>query len=211
STFDHVTPSLRSPFAWGTVAPLPVPRFEANNAAVNDQLYVLGGFYNSDIQATTEVDRYDPGTNTWTIRSDMPQPITHAGTAVDGQTIYLAGGFVGDGLSQVTNRVLRYHAATDSWSDAPPLPEARGAGALVRLGRQLHFFGGLDPTLHDRSEHWVLDLDGGTNWTSAAPLPNPRNHLGYTDLNGKAYAIGGQHLLDEGSGNQTEVDAYEPA
>src|SRR5262249_46479066 len=72
STFDHVTPSLRSPFAWGTVAPLPVPRFEANNAAVNDQLYVLGGFYNSDIQATTEVDRYDPGTNTWTIRSDMP-------------------------------------------------------------------------------------------------------------------------------------------
>jgi N-acetylneuraminic acid mutarotase len=211
STFDHVSPSLRSPFAWSTVAPSPIPRFEANDAAVNDQLYVFGGFYNAAIQATTEADRYDPSTNTWTVLTDMPQPITHAGTATDGQTVYLAGGFVGDGLSVVTNRVLMYDTAADAWSDAPPLPESRGAGALVRLDRQLHFFGGVDSTLHDRGEHWVLNLDGGTSWTTAAPLPNPRNHLGYTAFNGLAYAIGGQHQLDEAGGNQAEVDAYDPA
>jgi N-acetylneuraminic acid mutarotase len=211
STFDHVSPSLRSPFTWNTAAPSPIPRFEANDATVNNQLFVLGGFYDSAIEATTEADRYDPASNTWTVLSDMPQPITHAGTAVDGQDIYLAGGFVGDGLTTVTNRVLVYDVPTDTWSDAPPLPEARGAGALVRLDRQLHFFGGLDATLHDRADHWVLDLDGGTGWTSAAPLPNPRNHLGYIDLNGLAYAIGGQHQLDEAAGNQAEVDAYDPS
>jgi N-acetylneuraminic acid mutarotase len=211
STFDHVTANVRSPFAWGGAAPLPVARFEADSAAVNGRMYVFGGFYNAAIQATTEADRYDPATDTWSLLSDMPQPITHAGTAVDGQTVYLAGGFVGDGLSAVTDRVLTYDVSTDTWGDAPPLPEARGAGALVRLGRQLHYFGGLDATFQDRGDHWVLNLDGGTAWVSAAPMPNPRNHLGYTDLGGLAYAIGGQHALDEGAGNQAEVDAYDPS
>src|SRR5262249_20334178 len=147
-------------------------------------------------QATTEADRYDPDSNSWAKLSDLPQPITHAGTAVDDQQVYLAGGFVGDGLTTVTNRVLKYDIPTDTWTDSPALPEARGAGALVLLGRQLHFFGGLDSTLQDRGDHWVLDLDGGSAWSAAAPLPNPRNHLGYAELNGLAYAIGGQHQLD---------------
>jgi choline dehydrogenase-like flavoprotein len=38
--------------------------------------------------------------------------------------------------------VLRYDTATDSWSSLVSLPQARGAGGLVLLGRVLHFFGG---------------------------------------------------------------------
>jgi N-acetylneuraminic acid mutarotase len=213
STFDHVTASVRSPFAWSTLAPLPVPRFEGNTAVVNGQLYVIGGYYDAAIHATTEVDRYDPGTNTWAVLSDMPVALTHCGTAVDGQTIYLAGGFVGDYPGPGgTSRVLKYNVATDTWSDAPPLPEARGAGALVRLGRALHFFGGQDANRQsDKADHWALNLDDpGAGWVRAADLPNARDHLGAVALNGKAYAVGGQHL-DETSTNQAEVDAYDPA
>jgi N-acetylneuraminic acid mutarotase len=210
STFDHVTPSVRSPFAWHAAAPLPVPRFETNNTVVNGQFFVFGGFINDNLDATTESDLYDPGSNTWSLLSDLPEPITHAGVAVDRQEIYLAGGFVGNDFYHVTSRVLRYDVPTDTWSDLPPMPEGRGAGGLVRLGRQLHFFGGLDNTFHDRGEHWVLDLDSGTGWTIAAPMPNPRNHFGYTDLGGLAYAIGGQYLGNETTDNQDEVDAYDP-
>jgi N-acetylneuraminic acid mutarotase len=213
STFDHVTPGIRSPFMWSTMAPLPVSRFEAQTAVVNDQLYVIGGYYDAAIHATTEVDRYDPSTNTWTILSDMPQPLTHSGTAVDGQTIYLAGGFVGDYPGPGgTSRVLKYDVTTDTWSDAPPLPEARAAGGLVRLDRTLHFFGGQDANRQtNKADHWALNLDNpNAGWTRAADLPNARDHLGYTDLNGKAYAVGGQHI-DELTTNQSEVDAYDPA
>ena len=42
-------------------------------------------------------------------------------------------------------------------------------------------------------------------------MPNPRNHLGYAALNGKAYAIGGQYLNNHDTGVQSEVDAYDPA
>jgi N-acetylneuraminic acid mutarotase len=213
STFDHVTPSLRSSFAWSTLAPLPAPRFEGNTSVVNDRLYVFGGYYDAAIHATTEVDRYDPNTNTWAVLSDMPVPLTHCGVAVDGSTVYLAGGFVGDYPGPGgTNRVLTYDVLTDRWNDAPPLPEARAAGALVRLGRTLHYFGGQDAARQtDKADHWVLNLDDpSSGWTRAADLPNPRDHLGAVALNGKAYAVGGQHL-DEVSTNQTEVDAYDPA
>ena len=42
------------------------------------------------------------------------------------------------------------------------------------------------------------------------PLPNPRNHLGAAALDGKAYVIGGQHLFNEGTTSQQQVDVYDP-
>ncbi|MDD9205579.1 kelch repeat-containing protein, partial [Georgenia sp. 10Sc9-8] len=56
-----------------------------------------------------------------------------------------------------------------------------------------------------------LNLDGGTTWTARAPMPNPRNHLVGAALDGKAYAIGGQHNENESSGLQSDVHRYDPA
>ena len=97
----------------------------------------------------------------------------------------------------------------------PSLPADRGGGALVRLDRALHFFGGGvrvagGVITQDFGDHWSLDLDApNATWTALAPLPNPRNHMGGCALGGKIYAIGGQHLADEGD-NQSSVDVYDP-
>lgn len=203
-------------FAWRTLTPAPQARFEAQGAAVNGKLYVLGGFYaSSPIRATRRSDVYDPATNTWQRIADMPETITHAAQAVDGETIYLIGGYVGDHPGPSTARVWKYNTRTNTWSAGPSLPAGRGAGAAVRLGRNLHFFGGATRTAGttddtDRANHYVLALDGGTQWTSAAPLPNPRNHLAGVALNGKLYAIGGQYRHEEGTTNQNQVDVYDP-
>lgn len=204
-------------FAWRTQAPAPQARFEAQGAAVNGKLYVLGGFYaSSPIRATRRSDVYDPATNTWQRIADMPETITHAAQAVDGETIYLVGGYVGDHPGPSTARVWKYNTRTNTWSAGPSLPAARGAGAAVRVGRNLHFFGGATRTAGttddtDRANHYVLALDGGTQWTSATALPNPRNHLAGVALDGKLYAIGGQYRHDEGTTNQNQVDVYDPA
>lgn len=200
---------------WSTAAPSPIKRFEAGNEVVNNRLYLFGGYIsrymNNSIQATTRSDVYNPATNRWTQLANMPQPITHAGVAVDGNTIYIAGGYVGDEPNRSTANVFKYDVTRNRWSRGPSLPAPRGAGGLVRLGRELHFFGGInyDKTA-DNGDHWVFNLDGGTSWVRKAPLPNPRNHFGYTVDGNKIYAIGGQHLLDETHGNQSEVDAYNP-
>ena len=205
-------PSL---FAWTTKSPSPIARFEAQGAAANGKLYVFGGFISGTCCiATVRSDVFDPATNTWTRIADLPEPITHSPVVVDGNTLYLVGGYVGDHPGPATTHVWKYNVSSDTWSAGPDLPAARGAGAAVRLSRELHYFGGDDrgqPFAGDKGTHYVLSLDGGTSWTTAASMPNPRNHLTGATVGGKIYAIGGQHQHNEASGNQAEVDAYDPA
>ena len=74
-------------FDWRTEPDAPLGLFEAQGAAANGKLYVIGGFYNDAIQATAEVNAFDPAAGTWSRRDDMPQAFTHAGQAVDGDLI----------------------------------------------------------------------------------------------------------------------------
>ncbi len=201
------------PFSWKTVAPAPLARFEARGAEVGGKLYVFGGFIGSTCcNATSRSDVYDPATNTWAQLADMPKPITHPAVEVVGSTIYFIGGYLGNGLALAD--VWKYDVSSNTWSSGPSLPQPRGAGASGRLGNTLHFFGGIDRGYvgeRDRGDHFVLSLSGGTSWQTLAAMPNARNHLAGAALGGKLYAIGGQHLYNEVSGNDDEVDVYDPA
>ncbi|MBC8122345.1 MAG: hypothetical protein H7Y22_10965 [Gemmatimonadaceae bacterium] len=216
ATFDVDNISELDTYTWSTAAPSPISRFEAQGVTVDDRLYVFGGFINSSLEATSRSDVYDSSTDSWTQIADMPEPLTHSAVVVDGQTIYLVGGYVGDHPGPSTPNVWKYSIPTNSWSAAPSLPVTRGAGAAARLGRNLHFFGGATRSAGqtdevDRGEHYKLSLDGGTTWSGLAPLPNPRNHLGAATNGVVLYAVGGQHGRDEQSGNQDQVDIYDPS
>lgn len=204
-------------YTWSDGASAPLARFEAQGLVVGGKLYVFGGFYDKSLRTTTRVDVYDIAANTWRRLANLPEPLTHAGQTVDGNTIYLVGGYVGDNPGPSTNHVWKYNIGSNSWSAGPALPASRGGGAVVVLNHKLHFFGGATrrqgskSSTDDQAEHFVLDLGGASRWTTAAPLPNPRNHLGATVLNGKAYVLGGQHTYKEGTTSQKQVDVYNPA
>lgn len=198
-------------FKWDIAASSPIDRFEGPGAVVNDKLYVFGGFFNGELKATQRVDVYNPVTDNWTRLADMPIAVTHLNAAVDGQTIWFAGGFQGNHPGPVIDDVWKYHVTSDTWSRGPSLPEARGAGALVRLGEELHYFGGYEADRDTSAgDHWVLSLEGGTTWKPAAPLPNPRGHLGGAALGGKIYAIGGAYGHDSKPVDVDAVHAYDP-
>jgi N-acetylneuraminic acid mutarotase len=194
-----------------TVAPSPIPRFEAASAVVRNQLFVFGGFETIDLRATTRSDRYDPATNSWTRIADLPEPVTHAGIAVDGDYVWIVGGFVGHNPGQATDRVWRYDTRNDRWEPGPSLPQPRASAPLVRHQRSLHYFGGLRSDRRtDSSDHWRLDLDSPTAWTPRAPLPDARNHLGGVELDGMIYAIGGQYDHDGPYKDVAAVHGYDP-
>lgn len=200
---------------WNTLAPSPVKRFEAQGLVADGKLYIFGGFVNSRLQATRRSDVYEPTTNRWRRIADMPEALTHSAVVASGQTVYLIGGYVGNHPGPSTSHVWKYSIRTNTWSRAPSLPAPRGAGAAARLGQTLHFFGGANRKAGqvdhgDEGDHYVLFLDGGTSWKRRASIPNPRNHLGGTELGGKIYAIGGQHGRHEDDSNQSQVDAYNP-
>jgi N-acetylneuraminic acid mutarotase len=207
----EVTPVVTG-ISWKQLADAPQSKFESMGDVVNGKLYVFGGYKSASIQQTFQVAVYDPAKDQWTTRQDMPESLSHSGTANDGNFIYLAGGYVGDwkGIeTPVTRHVWKYDTVNDTWRSVLSLPANRSAGGLVRVGRKLHFFGGLDQKKRDMGDHWVLDLRRPTKWVSAAAMPDPRNHLGYIETGGKIYAIGGQHDLDEQNGNDEQVDAYD--
>ena len=189
---------------------------EAQGKAVKGKLYVFGGYTSWDSFCTTKRSSvYDLAKNTWTRLPDLSEPWTHAGVTVDGDDIYLAGGYLNrpncNRAEVATTTVWKFNTNTKTWSDdTPPLPQLRGSGGLVRLGRTLHFFGGTDTKRKDKGDHWALGLDGAA-WERLAPLPNPRSHLAYTAFDGEIYAIGGQHCFEACAVDQTSVHVYDPA
>jgi len=203
---------------WHPIADAPIDRHEAfGGFAADGKLYLFGGY--SDIarrrfKPTTQVDVYDPETDTWAQRSELPEGISHAGVAVDGEDIYFAGGYpeasTSFGQTFSTDKVWKYNIVTDAYTSFPDLPEAYGGGALALVNNTLHFYGGSDSDRRDSNDHWKLPLDGSGEWTPAARLPTPRNHLGSAVLHGKIYAVGGQSGQDEGAVYRDDVHVYDP-
>ena len=202
--------------SWKDVADAPVAVTEAQGTAVEGKLYVFGGYTSWKTFCTTQrSDVYDPATNTWQRLPNMPEPWTHAGVAVDGDDIYLAGGYLNkpncNRAEVATTTVWKFDTRTKTWTnDLPPLPKPRGSGGFVRVGRTLHFFGGTDTDREDKGDHWALRLDGGTTWERLAPLPNPRSHMAYAAFDDKIYAIGGQHCFEACAVDQRSVNIYDP-
>ncbi len=207
-------------FTYAGIASQPYGISEAQGRAVNGKVYTFGGFdpLKSCCTPTDRAYVYDPAANTWTPLPNFPQRgLTHAGIASDGAGIYVAGGYIANAnwTFQVfgTKAVWRYDIAAQTYSRMPDLPVERAAGQLEYLDGQLHYFGGTNlARTQDVGDHYVLDLaHGATSWTTAAPMPNPRHHMGSVVLGGLIYAIGGQHHHDEQLVTQATVNAYNPA
>ena len=210
---------------WQTTLPQPFKVAEANGLALGGKLYSFSGF-DSTKGCCTPTDRafvFDPLAETWTLLAPMPPMngtghggMTHSGIATDGKNIFLAGGYTsnssGRGQTFGTREVLRYDPAQDTYGRLPNLPVERAAGQLEYYGGKLYYFGGTNQArTEDTGNLYILDLTGGaTSWREGASLPNPRNHLGGVVLDGKIYAIAGQHKHDNRLTTQDDVHAYDP-
>ena len=195
---------------WRKAAPSPFARVESPAVVVEGRLYLFGGFTDT-LGASSHVDVFDPATDSWTRRKDMPTQLTHLNPAKDGSAIWLAGGFKGKHPGPVTDEVWKYDATADTWTAGPPLPEPRAGGGLVIIGRALHYFGGYKADRQtDAGDHWSLALDGGTSWRREASLPDPRGHVSAAVLDGKIYALGGDHGHDKTQIDVSSCHRYDP-
>src|SRR5262249_35467096 len=76
-------------FTWSRRAPLPVPGAERGSAAVRGKIYVIGGYSGSGL---ARVDEYDPATNRWTRKTDMPTARRSPVVGVINDRIFVAAG-----------------------------------------------------------------------------------------------------------------------
>ena len=199
---------------WKSMAPAPTARTEVAAAAVGGKIYVIGGFREpsisniKDLAITPLVEEYDSTTEHWTTRAPLPLGLHHVGIGVVGNRLYVIGGFKQSLMSvwKPVATVYVYDPAHDAWTEASPMPTARGALAVAELGGNLYAIGGYDG---DGNTPAVEAYDPVHNsWTARAPLLTPRDHLAAATVKGTMYAIGGRFNRDYRH-NVSVAEAYD--
>lgn len=187
-------------------------RLESQSAKVNGKLYVFAGFL-ANLKITGATEEYDPSTNLWSTKAPMPVPVTHMGTVVDGDDIWIIGGFTGNHPGVGTDLVQVYNTVTNTWRNETKIPIPTGSLAAAILNRKIYIFGGLDSSDRhtDINDHFMFDLNNkSAGWIRLADLPFGRNHHSGAAVLGKIYAIGGQFGHDKGTDDQKFLHAYDP-
>ena len=188
--------------SWTLKANMPTLRTALSTVAVNGKIYVIGGVARSSgwywdlAEATADelvsaVEVYDPETDTWTRKTDMPTARCGMGTVVVAGKIYTIGGLAANG--KIMNVVEVYDPGTDTWTQKADMPTARwNLGAVEANGKVYAVCGNLLPPWEDGTVTLVEVYDPNTDsWTTGVDMNFPRQAASIGQVNGEIYAIGG--------------------
>ena len=188
--------------SWTLKANMPTLRTALSTVAVNGKIYVMGGVARSSgwywdlAEATADelvsaVEVYDPETDTWTRKTDMPTARCGMGTVVVAGKIYTIGGLADNG--KIMNVVEVYDPGTDTWTQKADMPTARwNLGAVEANGKVYAVCGNLLPPWEDGTLTLVEVYDPNTDsWTTGVDMNFPRQAASIGQVNGEIYAIGG--------------------
>jgi len=182
--------------AWTPLAPMPLARQEISCAALDGKIYVIAGFNNNGA-STSDVQVYDPKTNSWSLATPLPIVNNHNAAAVAAGRLYSFGG--------VSNRVFVYNSGANAWSEVAPMRFDHGNTAAVAvIDNRIYVAGGTGSGMTG-NELEVYDPVANT-WTTLASMAVPRNHCAGGAINGRFYVAAGR-----GSDNAADaLEVYDP-
>lgn len=164
------------------------------------------------LMASPRVDRLASGTHHWVAEGKhAPTIISHIQGATYGNTLWIAGGFVGQSPGVATHDVWIFDTQTSFWTKGPRLPSARASGGFVEADGRLHYISGLEPDRETGlSEHISLDAKIPMQWHEQATFPRPRNHFQAVSIGGLIYAVGGMSGHEKNRIDLPYLDVYHP-
>jgi N-acetylneuraminic acid mutarotase len=93
----------------------------------------------------SRVEAYDPATDTWERKADMPTERMFFSTSVVGGKIYAIGGSKGTINGFVAfNTVEAYDPATDTWEQRTSIPTARTMFSTSVVNGKVYAIGGMN-------------------------------------------------------------------
>ena len=109
---------------WTRKADIPTLRHNFSISVVDGRIYVIGGSIpvDNEFRPLSTVEAYDPATDTWTRKSDMPTPRGFLSTSLVNGKIYAIGGW--DGINPIST-VEAYGPQTDIWTRKVDMPTPR--------------------------------------------------------------------------------------
>jgi len=190
------------PTPWEFVADM--PQDLAYNAGVSDgtYFYSISGFTFSTFSTVTSVYRYNPASNSWDTRADIPLgALGHVAVYYPTTNkIYVFGGEDADGNN--FNNTQIYDIATDTWTAGANMPDIGSfmATGYVPSTDKIYIISGYNTGFIDSAQPrtWSYDpvANSWTDLTAAAAFPHPAGGFAYGVINNKVYITGGRDAND---------------
>ena len=214
---------------WEGKAKMPTVRSGVSVSVVDGKIYAIGGSKMKKIQVPRgfktgseelpTVEMYDPATDTWTQKANMPTPKKTKTCVVDGK-IYAIGGWSTANEQSQLETVEVYDPATDTWTKAQSMNHARCSAAISVVNGEIYAMGGIGwPPNRDPSGRYLSSLylsnvevfNPKTNqWRERTEMSVPKAAHSTSVIDGKIYVIGGYLQEDRKSKTLSAIEIYDP-
>jgi N-acetylneuraminic acid mutarotase len=210
--------------SWRELPPMPLKVGAAVAAEVGGKFYVIGGATTAPgatnpaihpaiaQRVLNTVMEYDPGTNKWRMRAEMPTPRNHTAAAVVNGKIYVIGGRIGAAFiaaSSNLNNVEAYDPVTNTWSGPlAKMPTARSGLCVGVYENKIYVAGGEWQNAVQQTAYRAFEAyDPATNsWEVMPPMVLARHGVAGGVIGNRFYAISGD-VQSSGTGIAVSTNA----
>lgn len=199
---------------WSMGAPMPIPKNHCGTAAIDNEVWLVGGFVGDHPgPVTTDVQIYNTVTNSWTLGPDLPLQRGSCTAVFNGRKLHVFGGVMADRRTDIAEHlVLDLDNQGLGWQQLAPLPSPRNHLTAANVDGLLYAIGGQFG--HDNNpvnQTLVHTYDPSSDvWSQVAGMPEPRSHFESSTMvhNGNIIVAGGVGLNDSHYDN---ILKYDPA
>ena len=207
---------------WERKADMPTARSGVATLVVDGKIYAMGGVeikkfavgpgWGHTIKRLPAVEVYDPATDTWIQKADMPVPRSGSTCVVDGKIYRIGGSNEKQWRSEIVDV---YDPATDTWAKAKSMNHARSAAAVSVINGKIYAMGGNGwPQIPNHPGPFLSSIevyDPKTNrWTEKTEMPAPKSGHTASVIDGKIYVIGGGFRGNGPYMYLSTVEVYDP-
>ena len=222
STVEVYDPKMNN---WQKIADMPTPRAGAKTAVIDGTIYVFGGYSGIDNRGENFkfldiVEAYNPKTDTWVRKQDMPFPRINFGTGVIAGKVYVIGGFADfnrkmPNSHEWTDRVEVYDPQTDTWSERAKMLTRRDYFGVGVVNNRIYVIGGhgwpQTGNLGDSFLTVVEEYNPKINqWKKKNDILDLRLYSSTIVVGDEIYLIGGFVWQDGLRKDPASVDVYNP-
>ncbi|MGI9233136.1 MAG: Kelch repeat-containing protein [Woeseiaceae bacterium] len=148
---------------WESAAPFPLPRNQLAVVTMNDKIYAIGGQFNHDLRQLdqTQVDIYDPQSDSWSRGPELPVPHSHSehATVVRNDRIWMIGGHqTPEGGSKGFCQDVLTMKEGGEWELSGLLPKPISSPAAGIINNRLYSAGGWDGRMTGEKD-WLSSAD----------------------------------------------------
>ena len=189
---------------WAKKAEIITPRASLSASEVNGIIYAIGGIRNGEGfngEALQTVEAYDPKTDKWTKKANMPTQRGGLSTSVANGIIYAIGGWSMVGFFPT---VEAYDPKNNTWIKKSDMSTKRDWFGTSVIDGIIYAIGGWNGLILSVVEAYDPATD---TWTEKTNMPTPRFSVSSCVVNGIVYVIGGESIA---ATILSTVEAYDP-